>query len=567
MAEPTKHQKEVLDFDESKVIWHSLGSGKTLTSLLKAKKQIEETGRPALFIVPAPLVDNIHKERIKHKVDIPDDMIKVLSYQKASKLTEEDIQKMNPSTVVVDEAHRARNPGKASGIVRKAMATVDGIALPMTATLNFNSYHDMIPIVNSVARGPVLPSDPREFDRRYIKEVVVEPSFIDKHIHGVTPGIKYELKNTKELAGILNRYIHRYVAPKDDFPEEEHETVNVVMSQRQQELYAAVMGKLPSNLRRKIESGLPPDKQELSKLMNFLTGPRMISTSTGSFETDLDSVDSTKLDESLKRLLRAKSEDKNFKALVYSNFIGSGIDPAVKRMRDAGLRVGVYTGATSYKEKKKLREDMNHGDLDVLSVSSSGSEGLDLQGVKYIHVLDPHFNKQKIRQVIGRGVRYKSHEHLPEEERKVKVTHFISTLPDKQRLLGLLQPEHQISAEEYLRNLSDEKDDMQQRIDQLVKRANEIVTIKREPEPAMDTVARYSTNGMIGMAPVAMGGSAIYASIANKLGGKPYGPLGVAGKATLIAAPIVAAAGAAGAGLGLLRAIYGPQSYNDSTVS
>lgn len=548
-----KHQKEVVDGPDRRIAWHSLGSGKTLTGLLKAKKMVDETGKPALFVVPAPLVDNIHKEIAKHGVEFPEGMIHVMSYQKAAKA---DLTSIDPSIVVVDEAHRLRNPGVASTAVINAIKRSPA-TLPMTGTLMYNGYHDIIPVVNAVAgKGRGLPGNPRDFDARYIKETKIDPGLWDKYVHHVTPGVTYDLKNKKELSRILNENIHKYEAGDEDFPSVATEMVNVDMTPKQHLLYKATMGELPPYLRHKVEAGLPPNRQELATMMAFFTGPRMISTSTNSFLGQKDVAESPKIKESVSRLVEAKKNDKNFKALVYSNFIESGITPAVKALEAEGMRVGTFTGSTSAAEKKRLREAMNNGELDVLAVSSSGSEGLDLKGVKHIHILDPHFNESKIKQVIGRGVRYKSHSHLPEEERHVQVTRFMATVPKTTSLLGLINHKQETSVDQYLHNLAQSKEDMQNRISSLVKTAEEIRQVSKES--AAETALRYGKHTVVLSAVPAIGTSALVNVLANRLAGRPYGAAQLAGLALMGSVKPLLMMGALGATAGVMRNVLGP---------
>jgi hypothetical protein len=58
--------------------------------------------------------------------------------------------------------------------------------------------------------------------------------------------------------------------------------------------------------------------------------------------------------------------------------------------------------------------------IRVLLVSKTGAEGLDLKGVRQVHILEPYWDKAREAQVRARGVRLGSHDHLPIEEREVQ---------------------------------------------------------------------------------------------------------------------------------------------------
>ena len=112
-----------------------------------------------------------------------------------------------------------------------------------------------------------------------------------------------------------------------------------------------------------------------------------------------------------------------------------------------GIPYGTFTGALSPKAKAKLVDDYNAGRLRALLVSGSGSEGLDLKRTNLIQILEPHWNDSRIDQVIGRGIRYRSHDGLPKSQRRVDVERYISTLP----------PGKGTSVDEYLTTRSREK--------------------------------------------------------------------------------------------------------------
>jgi len=72
-------------------------------------------------------------------------------------------------------------------------------------------------------------------------------------------------------------------------------------------------------------------------------------------------------------------------------------------------------------------------------------------------VLEPHWNEERIKQVIGRAIRYKSHEHLPPEKRNVLVQRYIATLGKDAEP----KPEDG-SVDLYLKNMSERKDRLNQ---------------------------------------------------------------------------------------------------------
>ena len=64
--------------------------------------------------------------------------------------------------------------------------------------------------------------------------------------------------------------------------------------------------------------------------------------------------------------------------------------------------------------------------LCLMMASSSGAEGITLLNVRHVHIMEPHWTPTRHDQVIGRAIRINSHASLPEEERTVRVSFYMS---------------------------------------------------------------------------------------------------------------------------------------------
>ncbi len=112
---------------------------------------------------------------------------------------------------------------------------------------------------------------------------------------------------------------------------------------------------------------------------------------------------------------------KKGKALIYSNWLEFGVDPISRALENDNVSFRTFTGRTPKGKRQEIVNDFNEGKFQVLIVSSAGGEGLDLKGVQSVVVLDPPWNDASLEQVVGRAIRYKSHEHLPKNKRVVSV--------------------------------------------------------------------------------------------------------------------------------------------------
>jgi len=66
--------------------------------------------------------------------------------------------------------------------------------------------------------------------------------------------------------------------------------------------------------------------------------------------------------------------------------------------------------------------------IQVLMITASGAEGIDLKNTRFVHVMEPYWHHVRINQVIGRARRICSHKDLPEELQTVKVFLYISKI-------------------------------------------------------------------------------------------------------------------------------------------
>jgi hypothetical protein len=105
-----------------------------------------------------------------------------------------------------------------------------------------------------------------------------------------------------------------------------------------------------------------------------------------------------------------------------------------------GMRYMEFHGGVDkeLREKNKklfnLPENKNGDILKIIMISPAGSEGINLQNCRQVHIMEPYWNEVRIEQVIGRAIRQCHHKLLPLNERTVDVFRYtmIRTAPLKQ---------------------------------------------------------------------------------------------------------------------------------------
>jgi hypothetical protein len=74
-------------------------------------------------------------------------------------------------------------------------------------------------------------------------------------------------------------------------------------------------------------------------------------------------------------------------------------------------------------------KNLNGATIKVIVGSQVAGEGLDLKAIRDIHILEGWFHLSKEEQIVGRGIRYCSHNGLPRAKRNCTVNLYVNTFP------------------------------------------------------------------------------------------------------------------------------------------
>ena len=98
------------------------------------------------------------------------------------------------------------------------------------------------------------------------------------------------------------------------------------------------------------------------------------------------------------------------------------------------------------------------GDIaKIFMTTQTGAEGITLQNVRQVHILEPYWNYGRLEQVMGRAIRACSHERLEEDERNVAIYTYLATFTENQKKVSIPRRDNQITTDEYLYNKSQKK--------------------------------------------------------------------------------------------------------------
>lgn len=431
------------------LVYHGLGSGKTITSITAA----DALGLDAEAVVPAALRSNYAKELAKVK---PLQKFHVKSYEGFAK---------NPTPhgklLVFDEVQRLQDPSSQRTLAAAEHGPKASKRLGLSGTPIQNHPAEMASLFNVLAGKRVLPGHD-DFTRKFIKEETVHPGFINRYFRGIEPGIKQSINNKADLAGHIRGLVDYHPSAAEGFPSTSTSVVETPMSNVQEDVYNHVTQGNRS-FWNKVERNLPPSKRESKNLNAFLSGARQASNTPAPFRRDATAESSFDSSPKMQRVVsdieHGVKTVPNFKSVVYSNYLGAGVHPVAKALAARGISAHVFTGGMSDKARKGIVEDFNSGKVKTLLISGAGAEGLDLKGTRMVQVMEPHWNESRIKQVVGRAVRYKSHEHLPSDQRNVDVRHYHATRKPgfMARLFG---GKPKTSADQYIGGLAKKKQEL-----------------------------------------------------------------------------------------------------------
>jgi hypothetical protein len=222
-----------------------------------------------------------------------------------------------------------------------------------------------------------------------------------------------------------------------------------------------------------LDKEFPLSAEEVNKLNSFMTGLRQSSLSTQPFRADKDSLkayeQSGKLQEAAKRLKEFLATDERKKAIIYSNFVGAGLNPYAAGLSQAKIPYGIFHGGIPVEARKKALNEYNAGKLRALLIGPAGAEGISTKGTNLIQLLDPHWHESRANQAQGRGLRFDSHEGLPDELKNVLIQKYISASQEPGMIGKFLGSKRIRTGDEILSGLARGKEELNERFRQILR--------------------------------------------------------------------------------------------------
>jgi len=420
---------EYMKKNSALILYHSTGSGKTVTSLMAMTQHSDH-----LVIIGPKSSKKAFTDEIK-RLKINPSVITMYSYQKIKLELEKNLDILQGCSCIIDEAHNLRNETTKNLTLISALGFANRVML-LTATPIINYPNDIAVLVNIVRKKDILPTDQRIFNNMYYdedrvilqNEDILKEKFvnsisyyrtIDTDNYPISSTVYHEVEMNKEQIDIYGSYIKKYLYDDQTIVANPSTIFNIDLS---------MFDKKKKNF--------------------FLNATRQLSNTIDGDETF------PKIQNVFNVLKKGP-----FPAVVYSNFLENGIFCMAILLEKANISYQSITGSTASHKINHIVEKYNTGDYQVLLISSAGSESLDLKCTRQVHIMEPHWNESRITQVIGRAVRYQSHASLPKKDRHVSIMRWVSVFPK-----SILNE----SADQHLIELSKRKDEMSKHYEEMI---------------------------------------------------------------------------------------------------
>ena len=379
--------------------------------------------KPTIIIGPksSKKAFNDDLDKLSNYISFKADNFKFYTYQKIINLLQSDMDILTNCFVIIDEAHHLRSQTQQMMFIINSIPLAYKIVL-LSGTPIINHPVDLCVLVNIIKNQEILTVDKALFDFYYLEKIPDHTNY--------EQGDKIQFKNIANLKEKLSNAISFY-EPSDTSNNLKITTLypEIPLSTAQLLEYNNYIVRLLNPITKKIvhlETDINIDNYnvdfitlDIKKKNAFLTATRQLSNTVS------NDPNSPKILAIVEEIIKAPKP-----VVVYSNFLANGIFPVSVKLIDYNISHKIIKGTTTDEKMDQIINDYNNRKFDVLLISSAASESITLLNTRQIHIMEPHFNEAKINQVIGRAIRYKSHDKLPIAERKLTIFNWSSIFPN-----------------------------------------------------------------------------------------------------------------------------------------
>lgn len=391
-----EHQKRVVEHlkkNRGLIVWHGIGTGKTLTAVTASRCILDMYPDIKIIVItPKSLRNNFIKEMKAYGAKLTDNFEFYTQQLFARRWNLGEIDCKN-AFIIVDEAHNLKaNITETKG--KQALAAIECAmkakkVLLLTATPIMNRENEIRNLV-SMVDGESFISD-KTFDKRYIER----PDFLKNYLECKISYFKID-SDTTLFPEVVSKDVEFYMSDSEYRKYKEVETAEL----KDRDLLSIFSTKKMGNLKA------------------FYNGVRRAVN-----------IELGKENQKIVWIKKRLQKDPKRKTIIYSQFLATGLRLVGDVLDEIGVPYTIVDGTVSASNRARAVKDYNEGRVNVLLFSSAGGEGLDLKETRDVIILEPAWNEATIEQAIGRASRYKSHINLPKKDQRVNVWRLLYRKP------------------------------------------------------------------------------------------------------------------------------------------
>lgn len=402
---------EAVKYGRNLLIFHGMGSGKTLTAL-GIIHTLHQQNLEMNFVIAAPasLVKSEHwyKElkRFSHLIHTPAKRINVMSHATFQKMAEEGtLAKHSPFCLIIDEAHVYRLTATVAEKPKDSTNDVDDEDKTTTATLGPTKLAALkgAALAESVyllTGTPVVnhPSDIAILYGMLIRRTDV-PSVLS-----FFRAFKQSAKKPREhMQDDFRRWFHCLVSFHKRL-DEDTAYPRFIIEDEPVPMTESEMWKYLQLFEAKDQNGVSEPQSKKGKHADTENPPNSNRNAFRHQQRQAMLVES-KADWILRRIAVNLLDKK--KTIVYGSYVENWIRPLQVELENMKIPFSVVTGDSGNVSEDV--ENYNSGQTRVMLLSKAGSEGLDLKETAEVILTTPEWNRARINQVVARAVRQNSH--------------------------------------------------------------------------------------------------------------------------------------------------------------
>lgn len=415
---------------------------------------------------------NEYKELIKKSDNRINKYYTIYSYDIFVRLLKQSKINFRNTLLVIDEIHNmvSETGTRYEELYAAVHSAHQSLRLViMTATPIYNAPDEVALTMNLL-----LPKEKQlPIGRDFVKQ------FMD--VKYTSNGPTYNIKNMDLFKESIKGYVSYYAgAPAHTYPRSEIFFVRTKMSDKQYKLYKKIIAteskstKVKDYVNEEISNSFFIASRAVSNIVfpNNKVGEQGFDSMTAdNYLISNMQILSPKFVKILRRIKKCEGT-----VFVYSNFLSyPGIKSFVeflehqhyKNYETNGVgekRFAVWSGDESklYKEEIKAvfnnKNNRNGSQIKIIIGSPATREGLSLLRLSEIHLIDVYWNFSRMRQIIGRGIRFCSHKDVPYSKQEVNVYIYLA-----------VHPEIKISIDEYILKMALSKKDINKEFETALK--------------------------------------------------------------------------------------------------